>query len=96
MKKLNVVFCGTPDFSVPTLDLLFHHPLINLIGVITMPDRPVGRGLELKPPPVATFAKENNIKLFQTEKIGGLQSVKSLKSPAEKISQNKGKFSVGR
>lgn len=68
-KKLNVVFCGTPDISVPTLNELFINSQINLVGVITMPDRPAGRGQELKSPPVAEFAKENNIKLFQVENI---------------------------
>jgi methionyl-tRNA formyltransferase len=68
-KKLNVVYCGTPDFSIPTLVELFNNPAINLVGVITMPDRPAGRGQELKSPPVAEFAKENNIKLFQVENI---------------------------
>lgn len=69
IKKLNVVFCGTPDFSVPTLDELFNNPAINLVGVITMPDRPAGRGQELKSPPVAEFAKLKNIRLFQVENI---------------------------
>lgn len=69
MKKLNVVFCGTPDFSVPTLELLHQHPHINLVGVITMPDRPAGRGQELKSPPVAEYAKQNKISLYQVENI---------------------------
>ena len=69
MKKLNVVFCGTPDFSIPTLELLHQHPAINLVGVITMPDRPAGRGHELKAPPVAEFCKNNKIKVFQVENI---------------------------
>jgi methionyl-tRNA formyltransferase len=68
-KKLNVVFCGTPDFSVPTLQCLYNHPSINLSAVITMPDRPAGRGQELKSPPVAEFAKAHNIPLFQVENI---------------------------
>jgi methionyl-tRNA formyltransferase len=70
MKKiLNIFFCGTPDFSVPTLELLHNHPQINLCGVITMPDRPAGRGQELKSPPVAEFAKAHNITLYQVENI---------------------------
>ncbi len=69
MKKLNVIFCGTPDFSVPALEMLFNHPHINLSHVITMPDRPAGRGQKLQSPPVATFAKENRIPLIQTENI---------------------------
>lgn len=68
-QKLNVVYCGTPDFSVPTLMELYNNPAINLVGVITMPDRPAGRGQELKSPPVAEFAKTHNIKLFQVENI---------------------------
>lgn len=69
MKKLNVVFCGTPDFSVPTLELLHQHPHINLVGVITMPDRPAGRGQELKSPPVAEYAKSHKLPLYQVENI---------------------------
>ncbi len=68
-KKLNVVFCGTPDFSVPTLELLHQHPHINLVGVITMPDRPAGRGQELKSPPVAEYAKLHKLPLYQIENI---------------------------
>lgn len=69
MKKLNVVFFGTPDFSVPTLEMLHQHPLINIVKVITMPDRPSGRGQELKSPPVAEYAKMHKLPLLQTENI---------------------------
>jgi methionyl-tRNA formyltransferase len=68
-QKLKVAFCGTPDFSLPTLEALFRHPSIDLQAVITMPDRPAGRGQELKSPPVAEFAKTHNLKLFQVENI---------------------------
>lgn len=69
MKKFKVAFCGTPDFSVPTLDLLSNHPHIDLRFVISMPDRPAGRGMELKSPEVITYAKEKKINYFQTENI---------------------------
>lgn len=69
MKKLRVAFCGTPDFSVPTLDLLSAHPHIELVKVISMPDRPAGRGMELKSPEVIEFAKNKKIPYFQTENI---------------------------
>ncbi|MCM2350245.1 MAG: methionyl-tRNA formyltransferase [Bacteriovoracaceae bacterium] len=69
MKKLRVAFCGTPDFSVPTLDLLAHHPDIELVKVISMPDRPAGRGMEMKSPEVIEFAKANKIPFIQTENI---------------------------
>lgn len=69
MSKYNVVFCGTPDFSVPSLELLKNHPLINIASVVTMPDRPAGRGKQLQSPPVAEFAKENSIPLLQTTNL---------------------------
>jgi methionyl-tRNA formyltransferase len=69
MKKFRVAFCGTPDFSVPTLDLLSNHPQIDLVKVISMPDRPAGRGMELKSPEVIEFAKAKKIPFFQTENI---------------------------
>jgi len=75
MKKLNVVFCGTPDFSVPTLELLHQHPHINLVGVVTMPDRPAGRGQELKSPPVAEYAKQHKLALYQVENINRDESL---------------------
>lgn len=69
MKKLRVAYCGTPDFSVPTLDLLANHPHIDLRYVISMPDRPAGRGMELKSPDVIEYAKQKKIPYFQTENI---------------------------
>lgn len=75
MKRLNVVFCGTPDFSVPTLELLHQHPHINLVGIVTMPDRPAGRGQELKSPPVASYAKEHKLPLYQVENINRSEAI---------------------
>ncbi len=69
MKKFKVAFCGTPDFSVPTLDLLANHPHIDLRYVISMPDRPAGRGMDLKSPEVIEYAKTKKIPFFQTENI---------------------------
>jgi len=69
LKKFRVAYCGTPDFSVPTLDLLANHPHIDLRFVISMPDRPAGRGMELKSPDVIEYAKEKKIPYFQTENI---------------------------
>lgn len=60
---------GTPDFSVPSLDLLLNHESINLTHVISMPDRKSGRGYELKSPEVIEFAKKNKINFFQSENI---------------------------
>ncbi len=69
MEKMNIVFFGTPDFSVPTLEMLHNMPSINISYVISMPDRPAGRGHQLKSPEVIQFAKDNKIPFFQTENI---------------------------
>lgn len=74
-KKFNVVFFGTPDFSLPTLETLAAHPSISLVAVVTMPDRPAGRGQELKSPPVAEFAKKHDLKLFQVDNINKSEDV---------------------
>jgi methionyl-tRNA formyltransferase len=64
----DLVFCGTPKFAVPTLEKLvdagFRVPL-----VITQPDRPKGRGLELVASPVKQAAKKFQLPIYQPEKI---------------------------
>ncbi len=69
MKKYNVIFFGTPEFAVPSLEALYRNEKINILKVISQPDRPAGRGHQLKSPEVIEFAKENNIPYFQTENI---------------------------
>lgn len=64
-----VVFMGTPDFAVSVLDVLVHSA-VNVVGVISQPDRPVGRKKELLPTPVKAFALEHQLPVYQPEKIG--------------------------
>ena len=64
---LKVVFMGTPDFAVPVLKGLIEN--YEVIGVVSQPDKPVGRKGIMTPPPIAKVALENNIKLFQPIKI---------------------------
>ena len=66
-KKLRAVFMGTPDFAVPALEALSE--ACEVVGVYCQPDRPVGRGLELKPPPVKSKAQQLGIAVFQPEKL---------------------------
>jgi len=68
-KKLNTLFLGTPEFSVPTLDMLNNHPLINLVGVISKVDKKQGRGQKISSPPVIEYAKSHKIKSWQTQNI---------------------------
>lgn len=67
MKDLKVVFMGTPDFSVPVLEELIKNT--NVTMVVTQPDKLVGRKKELTASPVKKVALENNILVFQPEKI---------------------------
>ncbi|MBI2607616.1 MAG: methionyl-tRNA formyltransferase [Candidatus Doudnabacteria bacterium] len=69
---MKIVFIGTSDFGIPTLQRLTANYQIPL--VVTRPDRPVGRRKELTPPPLKIWAEKNNIRIEQPEKITNLKS----------------------
>lgn len=60
---------GTPDFAVPVLKSLIETPDIQVVLVVTQPDRPVGRRQKLTPPPVKKVAEKFDIPVFQPEKM---------------------------
>jgi len=60
---IRVVFMGTPDFAVPSLQRLIENQLV--IGVVTQPDRPAGRGRDVTPPPVKVAARAASIPVYQ-------------------------------
>jgi len=65
---MQLIFCGTPQFAVPTLEkLLAEGFTIEL--VISQPDEPSGRGYEVKPPPVKQLAEKAGIRVFQPAKL---------------------------
>lgn len=64
---MTIIFMGTPDFAVPVLEGLINH--YEVIGVVSQPDKRVGRHHELTPTPVKEVATRHNIKVFQPEKI---------------------------
>ncbi len=64
MSKLNIVFMGTPDFSVPCLKVLAESE-DNVAAVFTQPDKPKGRGYKMIPTPVKTAAQEYEIPVYQ-------------------------------
>ena len=70
MKKedLRIVYMGTPDFAVESLRCLVEGGY-NVVGVITMPDKPAGRGHKLQFSPVKQYALEQNLPLLQPEKL---------------------------
>jgi methionyl-tRNA formyltransferase len=66
---LRIVFCGTPAFAVPTFRHLIAHPDFEIVGVVTQPDRPRGRGNEISISPIKAAATEAGIPVYQPEKI---------------------------
>ncbi len=68
MKK-KLVFAGTPKFSVPSLNALLRDPRFEVAAVITQPDMPAGRSLELTPPPVKVTALNYGVDVLQPQKI---------------------------
>lgn len=69
MKKQTVVFLGTSQFSVPSLQALAQDASFEVLAVITQPDRPAGRKMMLTPPPVKTEALELKLPVLQPEKM---------------------------
>lgn len=67
-KDLRIVFMGTPDFAVESLKALVENGY-NVVGVITMPDKPSGRGHKIQYSAVKNYALEQNLPLLQPEKL---------------------------
>ena len=65
---MKIVFMGTPDFAEESLKAIYEAGH-EIIGVVTNPDRPKGRGMKMIPSPVKEFAMENNLKIYQPEKV---------------------------
>ncbi len=68
MSKPRILFMGTPDFSLPALHLLHQHHY-PIIGVVTQPDRPKGRGLKEVAPPVKILAQKLGLPVYQPPKV---------------------------
>lgn len=75
---MNIVFMGTPDFAVPTLESLCKSEH-NVLAVFTQPDKPVGRKQIMTPPDVKVCAEKNGIKVFQPSSLKDNNSYKELK-----------------
>lgn len=75
---LRIVFMGTPEFGVPSLEMLCDTGY-NVVGVITQPDRPKGRGHKLTAPPVKEFAQSRHLAVFQPTRIGSPEGMEILR-----------------
>ncbi len=69
MKHLNIIFLGTPEFAVPTLEALIAHTDISVLAVVTQPDRPSGRKHEVHETPCKRVALSHNIPVLQPESL---------------------------
>ena len=61
---MNIIFMGTPDFAIPSLAILAASDN-NILGVVTQPDRPRGRGKKLYSPPIKTLAQQHGLPVIQ-------------------------------
>ena len=77
MNPLKIIFAGTPDFAVPALQALFDKGY-EVVGVLTQPDRPSGRGLKLHPSPIKLKANELGIPVYQPSELKSNASYESL------------------
>lgn len=75
-----IVFCGSHEFAVLSLQTLIKSDQFCPIAVITQPDRPAGRNLQPKPTPIKALAMEYNMPIFQPEDINSAQSLEQIKS----------------
>lgn len=84
---LRIVFMGTPEFAVASLDALVQAGA-NIVGVITAPDKPAGRGLQLQQSAVKKYAVEKGLTILQPEKLKDatfLQSLRNLQADLQVV-----------
>jgi len=79
MNKLKIIFMGTPEFAVPSLELLVEHAF-NVVAVITAPDKPQGRGQKITISPVKACAVKHGIPVLQPTNLKAPEFIEELKA----------------
>ncbi|HRG79892.1 MAG TPA: methionyl-tRNA formyltransferase, partial [Cyclobacteriaceae bacterium] len=79
MNTLRIIFMGTPEFAVPSLEILVQNKF-NVVAVITAPDKPQGRGQKLTPSPVKECALKYNLPVLQPTNLKSPEFQEELKS----------------
>ena len=69
MQKISIVFFGTPDIGLPSLEHFYNSDKFEVLAVVTQPDKPSGRGQKLMPSPIKQCALEHGTKVFQPKSI---------------------------
>ena len=80
MSRFRVVFFGTPEIAVPCLTKLFEDEHYEIVGVVTQPDRPAGRGQKLKPCPVKVCAEELGLEVLTAENVNTEDNLNHIKN----------------
>ena len=75
---MRIVFMGTPEFAKASLQEINENSKHEVVGVVTVPDKPAGRGQKIHQSEVKKYAEENNLKLFQPDKLRNEEFIKSL------------------
>jgi methionyl-tRNA formyltransferase len=78
-QSLRIVFMGTPDFAVASLDALVRAKC-NIVGVVTAPDKPAGRGMKMTESAVKKYAVRHHLKVLQPEKLKHPEFLEELRS----------------
>jgi methionyl-tRNA formyltransferase len=77
--NMRIVFMGTPEFAIPSLKILLDNAY-TIVGVVTAPDKPSGRGRQVVPSPVKVFAEQRHLTIFQPEKLTTPEFIQQLTS----------------
>lgn len=77
IRNVRIVYMGTPDFAVAPLKTIIEAGC-NVVGVVTVPDKPAGRGQKLQSSPVKLYAQEKGIKVLQPEKLKNQEFISEL------------------
>ncbi|HEY1471659.1 MAG TPA: methionyl-tRNA formyltransferase [Candidatus Acidoferrum sp.] len=85
MSRTRIVFCGTPQFAVPSLKHLLEQKDFEIAGAFTQPDRPRGRGQEISYSPVKEIALAENIPVFQPVKVRAPEVQEQLRKLAPEV-----------
>jgi len=85
VSRLRTVFCGTPQFAVPSLKKLLSLPEFAVLGVFTQPDRPRGRGNEVSFSPVKEVALAAGIPIYQPDKVRAPEIEEQLRALAPDV-----------
>ena len=75
---MKVVFMGTPDFSVRTLEALVEAGY-EITGVVTQPDKPKGRGKQMMPTPVKEAAEKHGLPVYQPRRVRDAEAIEEIR-----------------